>query len=597
MAMAKKIEFAKKLEGKKIILKYPSLKYTVILMKSYNHPNIGPNLKHDWKNRTLKEQKEWIIRKNKKRKKGEQLLYLILDKKTKNLIGSCNLQKIDFKNKVAEVGIWILPQFQNKGYAYDAMDSLLGYAFETLKLDKINYLSYSYNKESQKFAKNLKFKRVKIDKKRYLRKNKPIDLITYNLSKSTWKKMKNIKKFALREGRPVREKEFPTFSYKFSKKTAQQAKKIVLSGKIHHKQGEYVKKFEMEFAEYIGVRYALTTNSGTSALQLALHALNIGPGDEVLIPAYTFISVAQAVLAQGAVPIFVDIDETFNISPESIKKKISSKTRAIIVVHMFGNIAKINEILSIAKTHRLKIIEDAAQAIGAKYKGKKVGSIGDIGYFSFNIKKAVPSGQGGMVVTSNTKYMQQIYQARNRGMNKKGVVVSIGYTMFMTELEAMLGLSALKDLDKLNLVRKCNAKYLLNSVKRISDVLKPPLQIKYAEPSFYRLVFKLNEKKLGMSRDKFIELINKEGIPFKTFYPFPLYNYPFFKKNKKIDKNRPTLKSELTKQQNVKCPNAEKFCKEQVGIEFSPYITKKDVEDIIGAIFKVLGPYLRMEQL
>jgi len=179
-----KLKFPEKLVGKRIVLVYPELKHAKILMKSYNNPAIGPNLKHDWKNRTLKEQKDWIIRRKKKREKGEQLLYLILYKKTRSLIGSCNLQKIDIKNKTAEAGIWILPDFQNKGYAYEAMNLLLDYGFKKLNLDKIYYLAYSYNKESQRFAEKLGFKKKGIEKERYLRKNKLINRAIYLMLKS-----------------------------------------------------------------------------------------------------------------------------------------------------------------------------------------------------------------------------------------------------------------------------------------------------------------------------------------------------------------------------------------------------------------------------
>ena len=372
------------------------------------------------------------------------------------------------------------------------------------------------------------------------------------------------------------EKNFPIEPYRFSNSEAEQIKKIVLSGKLHHNLGRYIQEFEKEFSRYIGAKYSFSTNSGASALQLALHSLGIGPGDEVIVPAYTFIAVAQPVIAQGAVPVFADIDETFNISPEDVKKKITSRTKAVIVVHMFGNVAKINEIMNITRTSNLKVIEDAAQSIGAEYGGKKVGSIGDIGYFSFNIQKAIPTGQGGMAVTSNPAYAEKIFQARNRGFDKNKEVVSVGYTMFMTEMEAALGLSVLKKLDSLNSIRATNAGSLLKALGKFKDIMQPPLYIKSSKPSFYRMVFQLNEKKLSMKRDDFIKAMNAKGIPFRTFYPRPLYDYALFKKDKR-----------------AKCPNAEKFCNEQVGIEFGPYLTKKHIQKIADAVSEIIESRLK----
>lgn len=174
-------------------------------------------------------------------------------------------------------------------------------------------------------------------------------------------------------GRPTGGARLLPVPYDFTDLDAQKVADIVRSGNLIHDQGNETRLFEREFSSYIGSSFAVATNSGTSALTLACRALGLGRGDEVIVPAYTFVATAQAVLQCGAVPVFADIDDTFTLSPESVKSLITRKTKAIIVVHMFGNVAH-NEIFSIAGRKRIPVIEDAAQAVGAEYNGKKVGS-------------------------------------------------------------------------------------------------------------------------------------------------------------------------------------------------------------------------------
>lgn len=399
---------------------------------------------------------------------------------------------------------------------------------------------------------------------------------------------------AINGGQPVRQTEFPQQPYKFSEHTAMKVKEIVLSGKTHHGSGKYVAAFEREFADYIGTPYALATNSGTSALQLALHALGIGPDDEVLVPAYTFIAVAQAVLAQGAIPVFVDIDDTYNISPAGIREAIAPQSKAIIAVHMFGNVARIDTIRDIAFRHKLGLIEDCAQAIGAQYNGQKVGSIGHLGCFSFNVKKAIPTGQGGMLVTAEPNLAERARWARNSGIDEnRREVVSVGYTMFMTELQAALGLAALHDLDKLNKTRIANAQQLLGLLSNFSTVLSFPTEIESANPSYFRFAFQVDEDKLGISRDKFLKAVRAEGIPLKTFYPRVLYSHPLFQKRTGFGNTTfPFDSLPSGDYSNVICPGAEAFCRGQVAMELSPYLTSSDIYDVAHSIEKVLTHYL-----
>jgi len=393
--------------------------------------------------------------------------------------------------------------------------------------------------------------------------------------------------------KPIRTAPFITKPYFYTKEDAEKVAKTILGGRLTHSSGEEIKKLEKEFARYCGTRYALATNSGTSALQLAVKAAGVGVGDEVILPAYTFIATAQAILAQGGVPIFADLDDTFCISIKSVKKIITKKTKAIVVVHIFGNVADVEGLKKIIGNKKIAIIEDCTQAIGATLKNKKVGSLGDIGCFSFNEKKALPTGQGGMLTTSNYELYRIVAATRNTGIDKtvsSNEVNTVGNTFFMTEMEAVLARSILKKLDKLNQSRKKNFQYLQKKLDNYQNNLKIYSIHKNANPSFSRIIFLIDFKKIGTTRDTFIEAVNREGIPLRTFYPIPLYKYRLFqeRKDKFINNSFAFIKNRRN-YRSISLPNVEHFCEYQVGMEFSPYITKKDIDDFLLVLNSVIN--------
>lgn len=377
--------------------------------------------------------------------------------------------------------------------------------------------------------------------------------------------------------------------YRFSEQDAQIVAGIVRSGKLHHDQGSEMISLEREFAEFVSVPYAAATNSGTSALVLAVQALGLSPGDEVIVPAYAFVAAAQAVLSQNAIPVFADIDATCTISPKSILRSISKKTKAIIVVHMFGNVAAMDKIIQIAKKHNLRIIEDCAQAVGASYNGRPVGSLGDMGCFSFNIKKAIPTGQGGIVTTRSADYHQRVSIARNTGLiyvNGLADTISFGGTYFMTEMEAALGRSVLRQLTYLNGVRKKNYEYLMDLLSDIQPFLRPYEILPGCESSYSRISFFLNTHRLTLTRDQFIANIQRSGVPLKKFYPTPLYRYSLFKDKKDALTGVSFPFSLQKKRGDNLLPYAEKFYKEHIGMEFSPYWNFSDMRTIALSLSK-----------
>lgn len=239
--------------------------------------------------------------------------------------------------------------------------------------------------------------------------------------------------------------------------------------------GKYVTEFESAFAEFCGTRYAASCCNGTVALHLALMALGIGAGDEVIMPVITYIATANAVKYVGATPIFVEVDrDTWNIDTKKIEEKITSKTKAIIVVHLYGNPVDMDAVMKIAKEHNLYVIEDAAEAHGAVYKGRKVGSIGDIGTFSFFGNKVITTGEGGMIVTQNEELDKKIRLLKGQGVDpeKRYWHLEVGYNYRMTNIEAAIGLGQLEKVDEhiTNRVRVREKYY--NLLKDYSDYIE-----------------------------------------------------------------------------------------------------------------------------
>lgn len=297
--------------------------------------------------------------------------------------------------------------------------------------------------------------------------------------------------------------------------------------------GKYVDLFEQKFAQFVGVEYAITTNSGTTALHLALLSLGIKKGDEVILPASTIGSCFFAIWYCGAKAVPVDVDPiTFNIDPQLIEAKISSKTKAIMVVHLYGHPAPMDEIMKIAKKHKLKVIEDAAQAHGAEYKGKKAGSIGDVGCFSFYANKIVTTGEGGMVVSNNKGIYQRAKQLKglNCRPDKRFVHLGIGYRYDMTNNAAAIGLASLEDIDSALEKKQKMANFYTNKLSNISG-LTLPVQLSGCSNVYWMYAVLVNEKKFGMSRDQLMkELAQKYQIQTRSFFYSPQIAFKSMKK-------------------------------------------------------------------
>ena len=349
----------------------------------------------------------------------------------------------------------------------------------------------------------------------------------------------------------------------------EEIKRVLDSGWVS--QGPKVKEFEDKIAEYLGIKYAIAVTNCTSALHLALLGIGVKEGDEVLVADFTFPATGHVVLYCGAKPIFVDIDlKTYNINPESIEEKISDKTKAIIPVHTFGQPAEMGTIVEIAEKFNLKVIEDAACALGAKYKNKYAGTIGDIGCFSFHARKGITTGEGGMVVTDNKNLAEKIRNlsvfgmtsAWDREKSDKFIIpefTEVGYNYKMSDIIAAVGVAQLGKLDKIIERKRELAKYWDEKLREIEFIETPYVSenVKHIYQSYVALVDR------HINRNKLIVTLMKRGIQTQigtyASHIQPVYN------------------------SNQKCPNSLEIFNRSLALPMYYMLEEKDID--IAAVF------------
>jgi len=299
---------------------------------------------------------------------------------------------------------------------------------------------------------------------------------------------------------------------------------VLMSGMLS--QGEKVAEFEQKFATYCGTAHAVAVNNGTAALHAALLACDIGPGDEVIVPAFSFIATATAVSMCGAKPVFADVDEqTFNIRPDQVNERITPKTKAVIGVHLFGQPFDVNTVQEICEAHNLVLIEDAAQAHGAQYRGVKVGNFGKAGCFSFYATKNMITGEGGMVTTSDKLTADRLRLIVNHGQSEKYLHTVLGYNYRMTDISAAIGIVQLKKLDKFNLRRRKNAEYYTANLTA-KGLVKPVVSDNVSHV-YHQYVVRLTEA-FPLSRTAFMDYLKGKGIGSAVHYPIPIHRQPLY---------------------------------------------------------------------
>ncbi|WP_017470750.1 UDP-4-amino-4,6-dideoxy-N-acetyl-beta-L-altrosamine transaminase [Amphibacillus jilinensis] len=351
--------------------------------------------------------------------------------------------------------------------------------------------------------------------------------------------------------------------------------------------GPVVTEFEQAFASNVDAKYAVAFSNGTAALHGACFAAGIEKGDEVITTPMTFAASANCILYQGGKPIFADINnQTYNIDPNEIKKKITSKTKAIIPVDFTGQPANLDEILDIAKKYNLVVIEDAAHAIGATYKNRKVGSISDMTMFSFHPVKHITTGEGGIITTNNRRYYEALIQFRSHGItrNRNKLIDDdgpwyydmqfLGYNYRMTDIQAALGKSQLKKVDKFVNLRKKFVSLYNNAFKNLDEVITPH-QLNETSSSWHLYIIKLNKSKLAVNRKELFERLIKENIGVNVHY-IPVYYLSYYQ--------------ELGYKRGL-CPKAEELYENIITLPLFPKMTESDVNDVIQALYRALNRY------
>jgi dTDP-4-amino-4,6-dideoxygalactose transaminase len=326
--------------------------------------------------------------------------------------------------------------------------------------------------------------------------------------------------------------------------------------------GKHVQAFEKSAASFVNSKYAVAVNSGTAALQAALFALDVKKGDEVLIPSFTFVATANAVVSTGAKPVFVDIlNKNYTIDPDDLEKKITKKTHAIIPVHLYGNVAIIERLSEISKKYNIPIIEDSAQSLGSTYKGKHTGTFFEMGCYSMYPTKVMTAGEGGFVVTNNKNLRDKLLMIRNHGMVHGYDTRMFGLNLRLPEINAAIATIQIKKLPKFLKSRANNAKLLSKLISDLKVVL--PIERKNENVNWYLYTISTDK------RDKLLKKLNEKGIGAAAYYSTPIHKTPFYK-----------LK--------IKLPITDFASSNVISLPIHPNVTQKNIEFIAKIMHEIL---------
>lgn len=296
--------------------------------------------------------------------------------------------------------------------------------------------------------------------------------------------------------------------------------------------GPKVREFERAISNYVGTSEAIAVHSGTSALHLCIRSLGISNGDEVIVPSFAFIAVANVVRYERATPVFVDIDsETLNLDPDKVEAAITRRTKAILVVHTFGCPAKMSALLEIARRHRLYVIEDACEAIGAEYEGRKVGALGDVGVFAFYPNKQITTGEGGAVVTNNSEFAAKIRKLRNQGRDESAEWIQhsdLGYNYRISDINCALGIEQLKRIDAILDRRESIAREYSDILRYDPDLVIPAMALPRRRISWFVYVVRLSSRFVEAHRDWIVNEMKSRGVALGRYFA-PIHLQPIYR--------------------------------------------------------------------
>jgi dTDP-4-amino-4,6-dideoxygalactose transaminase len=359
-------------------------------------------------------------------------------------------------------------------------------------------------------------------------------------------------------------------------------------------EGDSVRKFEAAWAEKLGAKYCLATTSGTTALVTALRALGIGPGDEVIVPPYTFIATVNAVLLQHALPIFADSDlETFQLDPRKAESAITSETACLLPVHIGGAAADMDAFIALGRKRNLPVLEDACQAHLGEWRGKKLSAVGDIGCFSFQASKNLNSGEGGAVITSRPDLLEKAWAFHNQGFPAAGathVVPACGANLRMTEFQGALLLEQMTRVDEQSRIREQNAAYLTRMLSEIPGISPARMYEGCTRNAYHLYMFRYDSSKFaGVPRARFLEALRAEGVPASGGYS-PLNKQAFLKNtfaSKGFQKIYGSRKLRDWEDRN-QCPVNDRLCQEAVWFSQTMLLGPRSDMDLIAEAIRKL---------
>jgi dTDP-4-amino-4,6-dideoxygalactose transaminase len=354
---------------------------------------------------------------------------------------------------------------------------------------------------------------------------------------------------------------------------------VVRSGKWWY--GEHVARFEEEFGQFQGAAHCVTCTSGTTALEVALEAMGIGQGDEVLVPPYTFVATASAVLRVGATPVFVDVNQTWCMDANGIDAALSPRTKAVIPVHFGSCVADMDRINEVAGAHGLMVLEDACHSWGSQWAGRGTGTLGHGGVFSFQMSKNLTAGEGGAIVTQDEAFADICRSITNCGRSKGAAWyhhARLGTNARLTELQAVLLRSQLRRLEGQTLLRESNGAYLTEALQQVDGIIPQPADPRMTRRAYHLYALRLDPKRFGCSRERFVQACQAEGLPISAGYPLPLYKQPLFQ-----------AVSGTIDYTQCACPVAEELCYES-GCWLLQHVllgSRDDMDDIVATLKKV----------
>ncbi len=414
-------------------------------------------------------------------------------------------------------------------------------------------------------------------------------------------------------GDGIAELGFPMWP-QFAPETLEDVLEPIRNGKVNYWTGKKGMEFEEMWAKWIGAKMAISCTNGTAALHIAIASLGIGPGDEVIVPSYSFIASSFAVVQAGAIPVFCDVTDDHTIDPAKIEELITPRTKGIVVVHLYGGVADMGPILEIAKKHNLKVIEDCAQCFGGEYKGVKAGMLGDVGCFSFcQSKHFTTGGEGGMVVTNNEDLGWECRSFRDHGYDVKArmnmlaleeklpyIHTRVGFNYRMTEIQSVIGINELKRFDNWNLARrKKYAKMYDDAFTGLAGIAKLPVNTEERKNSYWWYPINLDIDKLDCKAPEFVKALMAKNIPcygiqwpeayeeraYKDHNGFGTAKFPF--------ESKEYASPESVKYTEVLCPNAKRLRDVTFSVFLHPSWEEEHINAVIEGVKATLKEHLK----